>query len=74
MSKIDAVITMLINEQPLPPERLDHPLKGFTKIPGSVCSKNNIIPRFRLMRKKIRLVLLLSKKPSAEGAKRIQTC
>ena len=31
MSKIDAVITMLINEQPLPPERKDHPLKGSYK-------------------------------------------
>jgi mRNA interferase YafQ len=28
MDKIDEVITMLINEQPLPPERLDHPLRG----------------------------------------------
>ena len=28
MSKIDAVITMLINEQALHPERLDHPLRG----------------------------------------------
>ncbi|GHU60953.1 addiction module toxin, RelE/StbE family [Spirochaetia bacterium] len=28
MSKIDALITMLINEQPLSPDRKDHPLKG----------------------------------------------
>ena len=28
MSKIDSLMTMLINEQPLPPERLDHPLHG----------------------------------------------
>ena len=28
MSKLRAVMTMLINEQPLPPERENHPLHG----------------------------------------------
>ncbi|GHV95137.1 addiction module toxin, RelE/StbE family [Spirochaetia bacterium] len=28
MSKIIDVMGLLINEQPLPPERLDHPLRG----------------------------------------------
>ena len=31
MSKIIGVMDMLINEQPLPPERNDHPLKGTYK-------------------------------------------
>ncbi|GHV30242.1 hypothetical protein AGMMS4952_16980 [Spirochaetia bacterium] len=31
MSKIIGVMELLINEQPLPPERKDHPLKGTYK-------------------------------------------